>query len=93
MFVPVYYDWQFLAAISICYKRRNGGNTNDKLLTVYPNPSGNGSFTLKFHKTPGAQDITVKLVNESGQVLYSKIVTPAQRLTIESGLSKGAYLM
>ena len=63
----------------------------DKLIKVFPNPTGNGNFSINFTGITLAGKTNVEILNVAGQVVYQVQKNTASQLTINRNLPKGVY--
>jgi hypothetical protein len=64
---------------------------NDKLVQVFPNPSRDGNFAVKLKGFSPAEEVSVRIINKAGQVLYETNVKGPQTLPVRQFLTTGAY--
>jgi len=66
-------------------------------LSVYPNPSSSGKYTISFSALAQQETITIKVVNLIGREIYKKVITIHQGLYEDSihlnSVPKGIYLL
>ena len=58
--------------------------------SIYPNPSANGSFTIKFEASI-PQEATVDILNLNGKVLYHQNIQPREEILIKALFTPGIY--
>lgn len=63
----------------------------NKLIRLFNNPSGDGSFTLQFDGFTPADDFDIRVINTAGQTVHSINATNTRSLTINKYLSSGVY--
>ncbi|WP_162915696.1 T9SS type A sorting domain-containing protein [Paraflavitalea soli] len=63
----------------------------DKLVQVFPNPSGDGNFTIRFNGFSPADQVAIRVINKTGQQLFETKVRGVQTLPVHRFLKAGAY--
>lgn len=70
--------------------------TNDSNIKVYPNPTA-GEFNLEIENINNAKDLTIKIYNAIGQIIYFETINKPDRFTYKtldfSYLSSGLYML
>ncbi len=65
----------------------------DKLVQVFPNPSNDGNFTVRLNGFSPAEQISLRLINKAGQLLYETSVRGVQTYSLHRFLQAGAYCL
>lgn len=60
-------------------------------LSVYPNPSANGIFELRWPEAPPCDDLILMVFNASGQQVHSEQMTEPNRISLDN-LPQGTYI-
>ena len=66
------------------------GNIPMDPFSIYPNPSANGSFTIKFESSI-PQEATIDILNLNGKVLYHQNIQPQEEVHIKAPFTPGVY--
>jgi hypothetical protein len=68
----------------------NNTNTENKIFTVYPNPTNN-SFTIKIPNTNTNSEI--KIYNLQGQIVYQQLYENAAIINVDTKMPQGIYFV
>jgi hypothetical protein len=63
----------------------------NKLVQVFPNPATTGNFTVRLKGISPAERVTLRLINQAGQVLYEKASRGADSVVLNRFLKSGNY--
>ena len=66
--------------------------TNESQLKVYPSPSTDGKFNIEM-KSSNSKVANVKIYTVTGMQVYNKTFESTGNISVNSGLTKGMYLM
>jgi hypothetical protein len=65
----------------------------DKMIKLFPSPSPNGNFSIRFTGLLPAGQTTVSIINDRGQVVYQQTTHHSQLLSINRHLTRGIYFV
>ena len=83
----------YMVTISNAVLAVDNSSAKNKNISIYPNPSKDGVFSIKFNNT-AAKDVKVAIVDMAGRIVYQTSGTANNNtLNINSKLSKGNYIV